>query len=203
MTASQPANLSATAWEQRYQAGRTGWDLGQPAPALQQWIVHQAQPGQASAIVLGAGRGYDALLFARHGFEVTAVDFAPSAIAALAQQAEAAQLPLSLRQQDIFTLVPDLAGQFDYVVEHTCFCALDPSLRSAYAQLVADLLTPGGELVGVFFTHNRQGGPPFGITPGDLQAIFRPYFKVLELQPVTVSVPARAGEEHFLRLQRS
>lgn len=171
MTAPQSTDLSASAWEQRYQEGRTAWDLGQPAPALQQWINRQSHHSQASAIVLGAGRGYDALLFAHQGFQVTAVDFAPSAIAALEQQAQAAHLLLSLRQQDIFTLVPELAGQFQYVVEHTCFCALDPNLRSAYVQLAADLLTPKGELVGVFFTHRRPGGPPFGITPEELASI--------------------------------
>jgi methyl halide transferase len=31
--------------------------------------------------VLGCGRGYDALLFASHGFEVVGFDFAPMAIA--------------------------------------------------------------------------------------------------------------------------
>ena len=106
-------NLSPTAWENRYLQGTTGWDLGQPAPALSQWVESQGPPeNAASAIVLGAGRGYDALLFARHGFQVTAVDFAPSAIAALTQAAKAEQLSLTGLEQDIFTLLPQWQGQF-------------------------------------------------------------------------------------------
>ena len=203
MAASPPVNLSPTAWENRYLQGTTGWDLGQPAPALRQWLESWGRPGTpAAAIVLGAGRGYDALLFARHGFQVTAVDFAPSAIAALTQAAAASQISLTLLEQDIFTLLPEWQGHFNYVVEHTCFCALDPSLRSAYVHLVANLLAPQGELLAVFFTHDRPGGPPFGISTPDLTELFTPCFEMVNLDPVVVSVPARQGEEHFARLRR-
>lgn len=203
MAAPPSLNLSPTAWENRYQQGTTGWDLGQPAPALSQWLESQAPPeNTASAIVLGAGRGHDALLFARQGFRVTAVDFAPSAIAALAQEAAATHLSLTLLEQDIFSLLPEWQGHFDYVVEHTCFCALDPSLRSAYVHLSANLLAPQGELLAVFFTHDRPSGPPFGISTAELTALFTPYFEVVSLDPVAVSVPARQGEEHFARLRR-
>jgi len=203
MAPASPVNLSPTAWENRYLQGTTGWDLGQPAPALSQWVESQGPPeNAASAIVLGAGRGYDALLFARHGFQVTAVDFAPSAIAALTQAAKAEQLSLTGLEQDIFTLLPQWQGQFDYVVEHTCFCALDPSLRPAYVHLVANLLAPQGELLAVFFTHDRPGVPPFGLSIPELTELFIPYFEVLSLDSVAVSVPARRGEEHFARLRR-
>ncbi len=203
MAPASPVNLSPTAWENRYLQGTTGWDLGQPAPALSQWVESQGPPeNAASAIVLGAGRGYDALLFARQGFRVTAVDFAHSALAALAQEAAATHLSLTLLEQDIFSLLPEWQGQFDYVVEHTCFCALDPSLRPAYVHLTTNLLAPQGELLAVFFTHDRPGGPPFGISIPELRALFIPYFEMLSLDPVAISVPARRGEEHFARLRR-
>ncbi len=203
MAPTSPVNLSPTAWENRYLQGTTGWDLGQPAPALSEWVGSQGpSENTTSAIVLGAGRGYDALLFARHGFQVTAVDFAPSAIAALAQEAAATHLSLVLLEQDIFSLLPQWQGHFNYVVEHTCFCALDPNLRSAYVDLTANLLSPQGELLAVFFTHDRPGGPPFGISIPELKALFIPYFEVLSLDPVAISVPSRRGEEHFARLRR-
>ncbi|NJL48994.1 MAG: methyltransferase domain-containing protein [Leptolyngbyaceae cyanobacterium SM2_5_2] len=202
MTTQLPPPLSPDAWERRYQEGTTRWDLGQPAPAFQSLLGAAEAPRPGAAIVLGSGRGYDALLFAQHGFDVTAVDFAPSAIQSLAEQAEAANLSLTLVQRDIFDLVPDLAGQFNYVIEHTCFCAIDPSLRPAYVQLAADLLAPQGELLAVFFTHNRGGGPPFGVSVTELHQLFEPYFEVLTLQPVANSVPSRRGEEHLGRLRR-
>jgi len=202
MTTQLPSPLSPDAWERRYQEGTTRWDLGQPAPAFQALLTAADAPRPGSAIVLGAGRGHDARLFAQYGFAITAVDFAPSAIQFLAEQAKADNLSLKLLQRDVFDLVPEFTGQFHYVIEHTCFCAIDPSQRPAYVQLVTDLLAPQGELLAVFFTHNRAGGPPFGASVAELHQLFEPYFEILTWQPVANSVPSRQEEEHFGRLRR-
>ena len=202
LSSDQGSALSSAAWEQRYQAGTPRWDLGQPAPAFKALLESAAAPQVGSAIALGAGRGHDALCFAQQGFTVTAVDFAPSAIAALAAQSQSQNLSLQLLQRDIFDLVPEFAGQFDYVIEHTCFCAIDPALRPAYAQLAADLLAPGGQLLAVFFTHQRGGGPPFGTTPAEVRQLFEPLFEIIALEPVTNSIPSRRGEEHLGRLRK-
>lgn len=201
MTTPSPSGLSADAWERRYQEGTTRWDLGQPAPPLVDLLQSAAAPPAGSAVVLGAGRGYEARLFAESGFEVTAVDFAPAAVAAMVHQAEAAALSWRSLQRNIFDLVPEFTGQFDYVVEHTCFCAIDPVQRPAYVDLVAQLLKPQGELLAVFFTHGRGGGPPYGATPEELRALFEPRFVVESLVPVANSVPSRRGEEHRGRLR--
>ena len=66
-------------WEQRYQEKTTRWDLGQAAPAFVSLLNSQKIPTTGRTAVLGCGRGYDALLFAEHGFEVVGFDFAPSA----------------------------------------------------------------------------------------------------------------------------
>ncbi|NMF84962.1 methyltransferase domain-containing protein [Nodosilinea sp. P-1105] len=202
MTTQSSPSLDAEAWERRYQEGTTGWDLGQPAPAFVTLLASPQAPPPGSAIVLGAGRGYDALLFARHGFTVTAVDFAPSALVALNQMAAASGVTINLVQRDIFQLLPEFQGQFDYVIEHTCFCALDLALRDTYVQLVSGLLAPKGELLAVFFTHNRSGGPPFGSSPTELRQRFSPQFELTTLEPVANSVPARQGEEYLGRFQR-
>ncbi|MBE9158104.1 methyltransferase domain-containing protein [Nodosilinea sp. LEGE 06152] len=200
MTAQPPSPLSSTAWEERYQTGTPRWDLGHPAPAFRTLLESADAPKPGSAIVLGAGRGHDAVWFARHGFAVTAVDFAPSAIQALQEQAQT--LALQPLQRDIFDLLPEYAGQFDYAIEHTCFCAIDPSLRPAYVELVANLLVPAGELLAVFFTHQRSGGPPFGTTAAEVRQLFEPHFEIITLEPVTNSIPSRQGEEHFGRLRK-
>jgi SAM-dependent methyltransferase len=202
VTSPSPSRLSADAWEHRYQEGTTRWALGQPAPAFVDLLRSEQIPQPGAVVVLGAGRGHDARLFAQHRFEVTAVDFAPSAVAAMAHEVELTGVPLRPLQQDIFDLVPEFQNQFDYVVEHTCFCAIDPSLRPNYVDLVAQLLKPQGELLAVFFTHSRGGGPPYGTTPEEIRTLFEPHFVVESLVPVANSVPARRGEEHFGRLRR-
>ncbi|MFE4105089.1 methyltransferase domain-containing protein [Almyronema epifaneia] len=189
-------DLKPEFWEQRYQAGTPRWDLGQASPALVDWLDHSLPP-TGKAIVLGCGRGHDALYLAKAGFEVWGVDYAPSAIAAATAKAQQQQIAVHFVQRNIFDLVPAFSHQFDYVIEHTCFCAIDPGLRSHYVELVYQLLKPQGQLIGVFFTHSRPGGPPYGATVADIRACFGQRFTLSLIEPVAHSVPARQGEEHF------
>lgn len=186
-------------WENRYQQGTDRWDLGQAAPPFLHFLKSDQAPPPGKTLVLGCGRGYDALLFAEAGHEVIGVDFAPSAIAQAKELAEQAQLSVEFLQKDIFHL--PYAHQFDYVVEHTCFCALPPEKRTAYVDLVFSLLKPSGELLAIFFTHQRAGGPPHGIQPSQIRDLFGSKFEVLQLDPVAQSVPSRQGEEHFGRFR--
>ena len=67
-------------WEDIYIAEDTGWDLSGPTP-----LFHHlsSKLNIGNLCIIGCGRGYDAIMFAKKGFSVTAVDFAPSAIHAL------------------------------------------------------------------------------------------------------------------------
>jgi len=188
-------------WEQRYQEKTTRWDLGQAAPAFVSLLNSQETLTPGRTAVLGCGRGYDALLFAEHGFEVVGFDFAPSAIAEATSLAQAAGSTAKFLQRDIFDLAMEFPQDFDYVVEHTCFCAIPLERRPEYVQLVRSLLRPKGELIALFFTHNRPGGPPFGSTPAEIVQYFEADFEILSLEPVANSVPSRQGEEHIGRFR--
>lgn len=185
-------------WEQRYQEGSTRWDLRQASPPLVSLLNSPSFVLPVGRVaVLGCGCGYDALLFAAHGFEVIGFDFAASAIEGAKALARSAGSSAQFLQRDIFDLPSQFSNSFDYVVEHTCFCAIEPTQRPGYVQLVSKILKPGGELIGIFFTHQRPGGPPFGITTAEIEQYFAPCFEILSLVPVTNSVPERQGEEHI------
>ncbi len=188
-------------WEQRYQEKTTRWDLGQAAPAFVSLLNSQETLTPGRTAVLGCGRGYDALLFAEHRFEVVGFDFAPSAIAEATSLVQAAGSTAKFLQRDIFELATEFPQDFDYVVEHTCFCAIPPERRPEYVQLVRSLLRPKGELIALFFTHNRPGGPPFGSTPTEIVQYFEADFEILSLESVANSVPSRQGEEHIGRFR--
>jgi cyclopropane fatty-acyl-phospholipid synthase-like methyltransferase len=188
-------------WEQRYQEKTTRWDLGQAAPAFVSLLNSQETLTPGRTAVLGCGRGYDALLFAEHGFEVVGFDFAPSAIAEATSLVQAAGSTAKFLQRDIFDLATEFPQDFDYVVEHTCFCAIPLERRPEYVQLVRSLLRPKGELIALFFTHNRSGGPPFGSTPTEIVQYFEADFEILSLESVANSVPSRQGEEHIGRFR--
>lgn len=154
-------------WQSVYRAGTTFWDLGGPTPVFCAMAESGAySPGKM--IVLGAGRGYDARLFARHGFTVTAVDFASEAVRDMQMLAEK-DAPVAAVRADMFALPEFFKGSFDYVLEYVTYCAIDPVQRVAYADVVADLLKPGGRFIGLIFPiEDRPGGPPFGVSPDEL-----------------------------------
>ena len=67
-------------WEQRFQDGNTPWDRGAVNPQLASWLESGAlRP--CRILVPGCGSGYEVAALAAAGFEVTALDYAPVAIA--------------------------------------------------------------------------------------------------------------------------
>ena len=111
-------------WDVRYGHGVTPWDRGGPNPALLRWL-DRGELEPCRILVPGCGRGYEVVELALRGFDVTAVDFASSAIESLAARLEAAGLSARLCEADFFRWAPD--SPFDAVYEQTSLCALLPA----------------------------------------------------------------------------
>ena len=110
-------------------------------------------------LVPGAGYGHDAIAWARHGAEVTAVDFAPLAIAGLHERASKAHVHVQAMQADLFALPAELDARFDVVWEQTCLCAIDPARRPEYVSAMARVLVPAGTLYALLWNHGRERRP--------------------------------------------
>lgn len=185
-------------WEADYQRRTDGWDLAGPTPALRRIAASgRFQPGKM--LVPCAGRGHDAREFARHGFRVTAVDFSPSAVEAMRALAEPAA-PIEILQHDMFELPQELDGAFDYVLQYTCFCAIDPKRREEYADLVARLLKPGGVYIDLAFPLDRRaGGPPFAVSEQEITELFAERdFVLVSREKLEDSVSPRRHAEALL-----
>jgi SAM-dependent methyltransferase len=190
-------------WNDQYRRGRIPWDLGGPTPVFER-LLRSSHYAPGSLIVLGAGQGHDAHLFARHGFDVTAVDFAPRA-AQMIHSLAPGQSSLKVVQSDIFDLPSAWDGTFDYVLEYTCFCAIHPAQREAYFDLVGRLLAPGGRYVALAFPIvSRDGGPPFAVNPQQILSALTARGLLLEHreQPLD-SAPGRRGIEELLVLKKA
>jgi SAM-dependent methyltransferase len=155
-------------------------------------------------VVLGAGRGHDAREFARHGFDVTAVDFAAEAVQAMRDLSDV-NAPVTIIQGDIFQLPREWNENFDYVLEYTCFCAIDPSRRADYADVVVRLLKPGGIFIDLAIPlDSHAGGPPFAVSIPEILRLFGERgFQLLQRGRPTDSVPDRLGLEELLIFQKS
>ncbi|MDK1081132.1 MAG: methyltransferase domain-containing protein [Anaerolineae bacterium] len=193
---------SADKWEALYLDGSDGWDLGGPNPVFQKLLQNEKiKPGKI--ILLGAGRGHDAREFARHGYQVTAVDFSPSAVQEMKRLADKSA-PVEIMQHDIFNLPDSMDGCFDTVLEYTCYCAIDPKRRAEFADLVARLLKPGGLYLSLAFPIGQHtDGPPFAVSVEKVLKLFKERsFKLVERKIPTDSVPSRQGREELLYLQK-
>jgi SAM-dependent methyltransferase len=180
-------------WEQRYREGRAAWDLGAAPPCLGR-LLAGLPARRLRVLVPGAGFGHDAVAWARAGHQVTAVDFAPSAVAGARARARETGVAMAVLEEDLFALPATLEGAFDAVWEQTCYCAVAPKRRDEYAAAMARALVPGGTLYGLFWNHGREGGPPYDVTPAQVRDVFASRFHLLSLEPVPDSVPARGNE---------
>jgi len=184
-------------WEQLYQAGRTPWDIGRAAPPLEAYLnsPYAVPPGKIA--VLGCGSGHDCMLFASKKFEVTGVDFAPSAIQKTFEKFNKAGINGTngfLLERDFFN-IHEYDNYYDYVLEHCCFSAIDPSRRRTYFYTVRDLLVPGGKLIALWWILDKPGGPPFSVFKDELYALFDGMFTIDMAIVPTNSIPERKGQE--------
>lgn len=191
-------------WDAIYNAPEEPrWVLGHPAPPLVYWLEHdRPKPGRVA--VLGCGYGLDALAFSDHGFDAVGYDFAELAIA----RGRAKVLPLrkqgrlALVQADFFELPRSEREAFDYVYEYTSFVAIEPSRRDEYARMCHAILKPGGLLVGCFYNHGREGGPPFDARRDDVLKVFSPLFDIVKLEVSAHSIERRKGHELWAEFRK-
>ena len=191
---------SAHFWEQCYQENNTGWDLGAPTPIFMNWCDNLEL--LSKICIPGAGNGYDPVYFASKGHDVTAIDFAESPISRLKKQSKDKKINLTALKNDIFNLEESLYDQFDYIVEYTCYCAIHPSMRMKYIEIMHRLLKKGGELVAILLPLNKDlsdGGPPFGIDLEETLDLFSHKFSIVESIEHPLSIEPRSENEQFVR----
>ena len=184
----------AETWNARYLRHDLGWDKGRCAPPIARMLAEGLVPSTAHVAVVGAGRGFEASSASRRFARVTAVDFAPEAVRAMDEAGRREGVSFTPLLADVLTLHQTHPRAFDAIVEHTCYCAIDPSQRDAYVTAVSGALAPGGRLFGLFYNHGRAGGPPFDTTEADVRARFSA-FTFERFVKAKDSFPGRRGEE--------
>lgn len=191
--------VNSTDWEARYQSGDMPWEKGEASPGLVDFLAAHRAEARGSVVVPGCGTGHDARAWVRAGLEVTGLDLAPSAIQLSEERTRAEGLKATFLRGDFLEDSPPVP--FDWVFEHTLFCAIDPARRDDYVRAVLRWLKPGGQLLAVHYMIRDTDGPPFGVTQAELMARFSPHFD-LRAGWVPRSYPNRTGLELMLWWRR-
>lgn len=186
-------------WERRWRECDTPWDKGAAAPPLLEWLGGNRMPGPV--LVPGCGSGHDVRAIAASGGNPLGIDISPTAVA------RANSIPVvgleRYREADFLNLPADLAGRFDWVFEHTCFCAIDPGLRNAYVDSLTRALAPDGQFLAIFYMDpSHNDGPPFRVSRDELERYFGGAFELLSEKIPSCSFDGREGRELLRHYRR-
>jgi len=193
----EESKLDVSFWENRYKSQQTGWDIGFVSPPIKEYI-DQLTNKELRILIPGCGRGYEGAYLHEKGFKnVYPLDFAQQAFGDFKRNCPTFPIEHFI-QGDFF----EHEGKYDLIIEQTMFCAIDPSLRQAYANKIHEILNEKGKLVGLFFNREFEGGPPFGGSYDEYMKYFEPLFRKVEMTPCYNSLPPRMGSELFVKISK-
>jgi cyclopropane fatty-acyl-phospholipid synthase-like methyltransferase len=191
--------LNGKYWEDRYKAGDTPWDKGEPSPGLVDFLAAHPDLKRGTVCVPGCGMGHDVCAWAKAGFAAIGYDIAPLAVELGRERLVASGLTARFEAGDFLKDAPPFL--FDWIFEHTLYCAINPRDRDDYSAAVARWLKPDGNYLAVNYLIPDTDGPPFGTTREELLQRFSTGFE-LGAEWVPRSYPNRTGLELMLWWKR-
>ena len=187
---------SPSFWDERFEKGFTPWDKGGVPAALANFVVRAGWP--MHTLIPGCGAGYELAYLSEAGWEATAIDFSPAAVAKA--RTEVGQWRERIVEADFFTWEPE--WPLELIYERAFLCALPRPMWPQVAQRWAQMLAPGALLAGFFFFDDNPKGPPFGISAEALDELLSPYFVCIEDAAAADSIAVFAGKERWKVWQR-
>jgi len=168
-------------WDSRYRGGRPGWDSGRPSSTLKQ-AVRDGAVRSCRVVELGCGAGTNAIWLAQQGFDVTAIDIAPTALSQA--EARARDAGVSVRWVLADVLAPPRLEPFDFVFDRGCYHGVRRTGAAQYVQSVRRLTRPGARVLILAGNANdpRKGGGPPRVKEEEIRGDFPPSFQVESLR---------------------
>lgn len=170
-------------YEILYRYFRAPWDIG---PRRE--LVHLVESGRllpGRALDLGSGTASNCIYLAKHGFEVTGVDFAPAAIEKGRALARAEGVSVNFIVDDL-TALKHVVGTFDLLIDYGTLDDLRPKHRALYMRSVIPLTHPGSLFLLYCFEWKPRWweGPLYdtlALRIGEASTRFAPYFEIEEI----------------------
>ncbi len=146
------------------------WAKLEPHPHIQDWLDQHLAAGTGQrALMVGCGLGDDAEDLQRRGFQVTAFDIAPSAIAWC--QRRFPDTAVNYQVADLLSPPVDWHQAYDLVVECRNIQALPLNVRSTAIESITKFVAPQGTLLVVTRLRAAEAapdGPPWPLSAGEL-----------------------------------
>ncbi len=164
-------------WDSDYRKSQPPlWDAGQASGELIKLVESgMIRPGRA--VELGCGSGTDAIYLARLGFEVTAIDIAPTALRQAQEKALKAGVRVNWLLADV--LAPPTLKPFDFIFDRGCYHEVRGHNLKGYIETVDRLSRSGTRFLLLAGNANETSigyGPP-QVTEAELREDFSPLFE--------------------------
>ena len=185
-------------WDERFGRRFTPWDQGGVPQDLRRFVAESAAP--LTTLIPGCGQAYELAFLSDAGWDATAIDFAPLAVAA--GKAAVGRWAGRVVVADFFTWQPAHDRPLQLIYERAFLCAMPPALRPQVAARWAGLLAPGTLLAGYFYFDDSPKGPPFGIARAELDALLAPHFECVDERAVGDSIAVFQGKERWMVWRR-
>jgi len=186
-------------WDLPYQTGtETVWDTGHPSTELKR-MVETGQIKPCRTVEIGCGTGSDAIYLASQGFDVTAIDIAPTALSIAARKAEQAGVQVNWMLADILNVPP--LEPFDVVYDRGCYHEVRQRDPGAYVAAVKKLTRDRSKVLILAGNANKDTywrfeGPP-RVKEQDIRSDFTNGFRLLQLREFRFD-PARGQKQGAL-----
>jgi SAM-dependent methyltransferase len=161
-----------------YWYARMPYENGPPEHLME--LMESGRISPCRAIDLGCGTGGNAVFLAQHGFEMTGVDFAPSAIAKARRRAEAAGVRVAFIVDDL-TNLEKVKGTFDFLTDFGALDTFGSKCRDLYVRTVLPLTHPGSRYLLSCWEWSWSWWErllQMPLEPGEVERRFGEYFEI-------------------------
>ena len=185
-------------WHQRWLKGETGWHQEEINPHLQAFWPPLSITAGARVLVPLCGKSRDMLWLAGEGYRVLGVEISPLGVEAFFAEnglsPEISDAPPFRRHRvdeleilcgDFFDLRPEQVTGVTALFDRASLIALPPAMRPSYVRHLHELLPAGAQVNGLLVTLDYEQtewpGPPFAVTPAEVNDLHGGHFHIQEL----------------------
>jgi SAM-dependent methyltransferase len=168
-----------------------------PAPLVE--LVDSGKVQPCKAIDLGCGAGNYAIYLAGRGFEVTGVDYSPTAIRIARENAKTKGVKCDFLVANVVKKLDMLRQSWDFAYDWELLHHVFPEQRLKYIKNVHRILNPKGKYLSVCFSEkdtgfggsgkyrkSRLGTTLYFSNENELRELFEPYFVIIDMRTVQI-----------------
>ncbi len=155
-----------------YRFGFTPWDGHPIAKSLRNLVEGADALPPGTALDVGCGTGDNSIYLAKHGWQVTGVDYVPKAVDKARAKAAAEHVDIRFEHADVTDLgSAGVGSQFTLIIDGGCLHGMSDEDRYDYVREVTAVAAPGARLHLVAFVPGASFGVP-GIGPAEVERRF-------------------------------